>query len=477
MQTANFIPAKVFLLVLVLTSACETKRLSRASTHRPPNIVLIFTDDQGYADVGCFGATHYSTPNLDRMAAEGVRFTQFYTAQPVCSAARAALLTGCYPNRIGIHQALMPESKIGLNPEETTLADMLKSAGYRTAIFGKWHLGDDPRFMPLQQGFDEYFGIPYSGDMWPKHPQQGPVFNFRELKLYENETVIDTLEDQSLLTRQITEHAVRFIRENKNRPFFLYVPHPQPHVPLYVSEAFAGKSGAGLYGDVIAELDWSVGEILAELKRQGIDENTLVVFTSDNGPWLAYGNHAGSAKPLREGKGTVWEGGIREPCIMRFPGKIPAGTMVETPLMTIDLFPSIAELCRAKPGDRPIDGKNSWPVITGKTRQSPQEAYFFYYNLNELQGVRYKQWKMYFPHNYPHVETPGHDGQPGKIVRWSVKEIELYNLENDPSETRNVAAEFPEIKAHIEQLAEVMRARLGDAMKGVEGTERRAPGK
>lgn len=348
-----------------------------------PNVILIFTDDQGYQDVGVFGAPDIATPHLDQMAREGVKLTDFYAAQAVCSASRAALLTGCYPNRIGIHGALMPHSTVGLNPAETTLAEMLKDNGYHTAIYGKWHLGDQPQWMPTRQGFDEYFGIPYSNDMWPLHPQQGPVFDFGPLPLYEDERVIDTLENQSQLTTQITERAVDFIERHQQEPFFLYVAHPQPHVPLFVSDKFKGKSPRGLYGDVIMEIDWSVGQLLQALKQYGIDERTLVIFTSDNGPWLSYGTHSGSAGPLREGKGTAFEGGQREPCIVRYPGKIPAGKVIDVPLMTIDILPTIAALTQSRLPEKVIDGKNAWPVLTGASRESPHEAYFFYYKVNE----------------------------------------------------------------------------------------------
>ena len=294
-----------------LVGACQTQQTAvpLAARSDRPNVVLILTDDQGYADVGVFGAQDFETPHLDKLASEGALLTNYYAPQAVCSASRAGILTGCYPNRIGIHNALMPKADKGLNPEETTIADMLKEQGYATAIYGKWHLGDAPELLPTNHGFDEYFGIPYSNDMWPFHPQQGPIFDFDPLPLYENTQVIDTLTDQSQLTTQLTERAVDFIARKKNEPFFLYVAHPQPHVPLYVSEKFKGKSKNGLYGDVIMELDWSVGQIIAALKENGLEENTLVIFTSDNGPWLSYGNHAGSSGHLREGKGTAWEGG------------------------------------------------------------------------------------------------------------------------------------------------------------------------
>ncbi|TFG72443.1 MAG: arylsulfatase [Flavobacteriales bacterium] len=446
---------------------------------RDPNIVLIFTDDQGYQDVGIFGADDIETPHLDRMAKEGARLTNFYAAQAVCSASRAGILTGCYPNRIGIHNAMMPNSSIGLHPNETTIAEMLKDKGYRTAIFGKWHLGDHPNFLPANNGFDEYFGIPYSNDMWPLHPQQGPIFNFGPLPLIENVSVMDTLTDQTQLTTQITEHSVDFIERNRENPFFLYVAHPQPHVPLFVSDKFRGKSKRGLYGDVIMEIDWSVGQILEALKENGLDKNTVVIFTSDNGPWLSYGNHAGSALPFREGKGTAWEGGQREPFIIRYPGKIKAASVIDVPVMAIDLLPTIAEITQSKLPEKTIDGKSVWKVFTGETDQSPQEAYFFYYRVNELFGVRYGPWKLYFPHTYRTMEgqEPGKDGLPGEYKMVTLQEIALYDLEADESETTDVASQHPEVVEEIKVIADRMRKRLGDSLLGLEGQETREAGK
>ncbi len=340
----------------------------------PPNVVIIFCDDAGYADIGPFGAEGYQTPNLDRMAREGRLFTDFYSAQAVCSASRAGLLTGCYPNRIGIRGALGPHSKVGINPDETTLAEVLKTRGYATAIFGKWHLGDAPEFLPTRHGFDEYFGLPYSNDMWPKHPTSR---SYPDLPLFSGTSVVERNPDQSQLTTWYTEHAVRFIESNRDRPFFLYVPHNMPHVPLFVSEKFAGQSSRGLYGDVMMEIDWSVGQILDSLKRNGLDEKTLVVFTSDNGPWLVYGDHAGRTGGLREGKGTSFEGGQREPCIMRWPGHIPAGTVCHEPAMTIDLLPTIARLVGAEVPPN-IDGLDIRPLIFGEPgAKSPHERSIF----------------------------------------------------------------------------------------------------
>jgi len=465
-------------LVLGLIS-CGEKKAPVKEEERSPNIVLIFTDDQGYQDVGVFGSPNIKTPNLDQMAADGVKMTHYYAAQAVCSASRAGILTGCYPNRIGIHNALGPDNTHGINETETTLAEMLKEKGYATAIYGKWHLGHHKKFLPTRHGFDEWFGIPYSNDMWPYHPQQGPIFNFPDLPLYENETVIDTLVEQSQLTTQITERSVDFIKRNKDKPFFLYVPHPQPHVPLFVSDKFKGKSERGLYGDVIMEIDWSVGQIIQALKDNGLEEDTMVIFTSDNGPWLSYGNHAGSALPLREGKGTAWEGGQREPFIMKYPKKLKPGRTVDVPMMAIDILPTIAHVTESKLPEQVIDGKNAWPILTGERTQPVQDAYFFYYRVNEMFGVRYGKWKMYFPHRYRTMDgqEPGKDGQPGNYRYVDMEEIELYDVVNDVSETNNVAEAHPEIVAEIKARANTMRQRLGDSLMELEGSETREPGR
>ena len=470
-------------LFLIFLTGCKQAPIEVANTpnnrEKSPNIILILTDDQGYADLGAFGAKDFETPHLDQMAKEGALLTQYYAPQAVCSASRAGILTGCYPNRIGIHNAFMPEAKKGLNPAELTMAEMLKAAGYATAIYGKWHLGDAPEFLPNEHGFEDYFGIPYSNDMWPLHPQQGPVFNFKALPLLENGQVLDTLTDQSQLTTQLTQRAVSFIHAKKDQPFFLYVAHPQPHVPLYVSEKFKGKSKNGLYGDVIMELDWSVGEILNALKVNGLEEDTMVIFTSDNGPWLAYGNHAGSATPFREGKGTAWEGGQREPFVVKYPRKIPAGTLVHTPVMGIDIMPTVAALNRMENYPIiPIDGKNVMQVLSGESQESPQEAYFFYYRVNELFGVRYGDWKMYFPHRYRTMagQPQGADGLPGQYAFIDMKEIELYHLPTDEAERTNVAQFHPDVVNKIQSLAADMRLKLGDALLDQTGSETRTAG-
>jgi arylsulfatase len=459
-----------------------------------PNIVIIFTDDQGYADVGVFGAEGFRTPNLDHMASEGAIFRNFHVAQPVCSASRAALLTGCYPNRIGIHGALGPHSKVGIDDGEMTLAQLLKQRGYATAMLGKWHLGDSPRFMPLRHGFDEYFGVPLSVDMWPDHPKLitnlppdivAVKREYPDLPIYDGTNIFRremSIEDLNQLTTWYTERAVQFIDRNKNHPFFLYVAHNMPHVPLGVSKKFRGKTARGLYGDVIEEIDWSVGQILWALKRNKLDGNTWVIFTSDNGPWLQFGNHAGSAKPLREGKMTHWEGGTREPCIMRWPGHIPAGADSWDMLMSIDLFPTIANLIGAQPPKHKIDGLDVWPIISRQPgAKNPHPAYWFYYQTDQLQAVVTGdgRWKLQFPHTYPTLagKPGGRDGVPVPYSHAKVVKEELYDLVNDLSETTDVSTGHPDIVKQLEAEADQARADLGDGLTKHPGPGRREPGR
>ncbi len=442
------------LSLALLAVACSVQ----AGDQKLPNVILIFCDDMGYGDIGPYGSK-IATPHLDKLAKQGNRFTNFYVPQAVCSASRAAILTGRYPNRVGILGALGPSSTQGLAPAERTIADLLKSRGYRTGIFGKWHLGHLAQHLPTKHGFDEYYGLPYSNDMWPKHP----TAKFPDLPLIDGEKTVALNPDQSKLTTTYTEKAVSFIRRNKDGPFFLYVPHSMPHVPLFVSERFSGKSKQGLYADVIQELDWSVGEILKTLNDLGLDDNTLVIFTSDNGPWLSYGHHGGSAGRLREGKGTAWEGGVRVPCLMRWTGKIPAGHTTHEPAMTIDLLPSIAKLAGAKLPDHVIDGKDIWPLMAGQAgAKSPQEAYYFYWG-KQLQGVRSGTWKLYFPSSYISLggREGGKEGQPAKM---DVKQrkLELYNLEDDMGEQTEVSALHPEVVQRLQGLADKMRKDLGD---------------
>jgi arylsulfatase A-like enzyme len=420
-----------------------------------PNFIIIFTDDQGYQDVGVFGAQNFQTPNLDRMAAEGVRFTDFYVAAPVCSASRAALMTGCYCERVGGLGALMPDSsrdptmgKQGLHPDEITIAEILKAQGYATACVGKWHLGHRPQFLPTRQGFDYYFGIPYSNDMYPG-VDWAKQMGLPPLPLMEGEKTIETNPDQSQLTRRYTEKSVDFIRKHKDEPFLLYLPHTMPHWPLAASAKFKGKTKRGLYGDVIEEIDWSVGEILKTVKELGLDKKTLVIFTSDNGPWLIKNQEGGSALPLRDGKWSLYEGGMREPCIMWWPGKIPAGKVCTEIATTMDFLPTFAGLAGTKaPADRVIDGKGIWPLMSCQSgAKSPYEAFFY-----STSGVRCGKWKLHLPRN---SDLQNVRDSKGKYVRRSMRTpVQLYDLETDVSESKNLAAQHPDIVQRLTKLIE-----------------------
>ena len=417
-----------------------------------PNFVIIFCDDMGYGDVGCFGSKINRTPSIDRMAAEGTRFTSFYVASGVCSPSRSSLMTGCYPRRVNMDVdatglcVLFPVSPKGLNPSEITIAEILREQGYATACIGKWHLGDQPEFLPTRQGFDSFYGLPYPNDMGGK-----PGTNRPPLPLMRDEEVIEAPADQDTLTRRYTEEAVKFIRANKDRPFFLYLPHTMPHMPLHVSDAFRGKSANGLYGDAIEEIDWSVGRVLETLKDLGLDERTLVIFTSDNG---ATGGEGRSNRPLRGQKGSTWEGGMREPCVMRWSGRIPPGAVCDELACTMDLLPTFAYLAGTKPpADRIIDGQDIRPLLVGrKEGWTPREA-FYYYQMDQLQAVRSGQWKLHLPMKL-------------KKRNWAELEpdspLRLYDLQADIGEQRNVADRHPDIVERLTALAEKAREDLGD---------------
>jgi arylsulfatase len=442
-------------------------------------------DDLGYGDVGVYGAEGYGTPNLDRMAAEGMRFTDFYASQAVCSASRASLLTGCYAERVSIRGALGPRAAVGLNPAETTIAELLKEKGYATAIFGKWHLGNHPDFLPLQNGFDEYVGLPYSNDMWPVNYDGTPATTgakaqYPPLPLIEGNEVADLIEDQAgqdTLTALYTRRAVDFIRRHADRPFFLYLAHSMVHVPLGASEDFRGRSEQGLFGDVMEEVDWSVGQVLEAVERHGLTENTLVIFTSDNGPWLNFGNHAGSAGPLREGKGTAFDGGPRVPAIWRWPARIESGAVSRSMASTLDILPTLAAITGATLPEVTIDGVNILPILAGVEGENPRERYLFYYG-GELRGIREGKWKRVYEHrtrSYVGVE-PGRDGVPGPYAYPTVPDA-LYDLENDIGETVDVSAEHPDVVARLDALAEEARTALGDGLRDMRGSEVRPPGR
>jgi len=425
-----------------------------SSAARPPSFIIIFADDLGYQDLGCFGSPLIKTPCLDRMAAEGMKFTDFHVAAPVCTPSRAALMTGCYAQRVGLPNVLFPDAKIGINADEISIPELLKTRGYATACVGKWHLGHLPPFLPTRHGFDSYFGIPYSNDMRPT-------------PLMRDEKVVEESAIQETLTERYTEEALRFITENRNRPFFLYLAHTMPHVPLHVSERFKGKSKRGLYGDVVECIDWSTGQILDTLRKLNLDGDTLIAFTSDNGPWLTRGEHGGSALPLRDGKGTTYEGGMRVPCIVRCTGKIPAGSVCSEMVTAMDFCPTFARLGGAKmPTDRIIDGKNIWPLMAGmKGAKGPHEA-FFYYRSYGLEAVRSGKWKLILERSERRKETDDR-----KIPE------ALYDLHADIGETRDVSAEHPEVVKRLRGLAERCREDLGDSNQDRPGKNRRPAGR
>ncbi len=487
---SNAVMNRLFATLLAL--ACPALAAAEA-----PNVVIIVADDLGYNDLGCFGSTTIRTPNLDRMAAEGTKFTSFCVAQAVCSASRAALMTGCYPNRVGMQGALNHTSREGLSLEERLMSEVFKKHGYATAAYGKWHLGTRPMFHPCQRGFDEFWGIPYSNDNSKYHPSLAA--EMPPLPLYEDERVVATDPDQSQFTRRITEKSVSFIRRHAEKPFFLYVPHVMPHVPIFASERFKGQSPHGLYADVVEELDWSVGMILEALKQAGVDDKTLVLFFSDNGPFLSYGNHAGSAAPLREGKLTSYEGGVRVPCLARWPGRVPAGRVSSDLLTAMDLLPTFLTWLGAEAPAKKIDGVDVGDVLLGKQGAVNPRTSFVYYAGSELQAVREGDWKLHFPHPYitPH-ETPGRDGKPanwenmkpaaitqsgieGIATRHGYKvarqELALYHLGEDPGETKDVSAAHPEIVERLQKLAEPLRQELGDALTGTKATAARPVGR
>lgn len=442
------------------------------------NIVLINLDDVGFGDFSCNGAYGYKTPNIDNMASQGVRFTHFLACQPISGASRAGLMTGCYPNRIGFAGAPGPNSDYGIHQDEMTMGELLKQKGYATAIFGKWHLGDAHEFLPLQNGFDEYYGLPYSNDMWPYHPQQGEVFNFPDLPTIDGNKVVGYNTDQTKFTSDYTDRAVNFIKKNRKKPFFLYLAHSMPHVPLAVSDKFKGKSEQGLFGDVMMEIDWSVGQVLKTLEDNGLMEKTLVVLTSDNGPWANYGNHAGSAGGLREAKATTFDGGNRIPCIMYWKGHTKPGTICNKLASNIDLFPTFAEISGAPLPQKKIDGVSILPLIKGDDSANPRESFVYYLNKNDLEAVTDGEFKLVYSHKYVTYGAyePGNDGQPGKLTVIEVEKPELYDLRRDPGERYNVISQYPERVIKLNRIADKMREELGDNLTRKKGAERREPG-
>lgn len=453
---------KVIAIALLTLAATSAPTSFAADRSKSPNVIIVLTDDEGYGDRAAFyGPTGLSTPNYDRFIHEGMRFSDFYVGASVCSPSRAALLTGCYPQRVGLPVVLEADPTIGLSADEKTIPLALKEKGYATACFGKWHLGDRPEFLPTHRGFDEYFGLPYSNDMQPEHPVKKN--SFPDLPLVEGDKVIDFNPDLSTVTRRYTERSVKFIEKNKDHPFFLYLAHTMPHIPLAVSDRFKGKSGRGLYGDVLLELDWSMGEILECLKRNKIDEDTLIVWLSDNGPWLTYGNHAGSAGPLRDGKTSTFDGGFRVPCAMRWPGHVPGNRTCREISTAMDILPTLCGLTDARLPEKPIDGKDIWPLMSGQYgARSPHKA-FYYYNAWELEAVRSGRWKLVLPHDQFSLLEAGKDGMPGKHA-WEHIHMCLYDLLNDVAETNDIAGEHPDVMAQMLKYVAEARAELGDGI-------------
>lgn len=446
-------------------------------TATKPNVILVYMDDMGFGDITRNGAQGYQTPNFDRLAQDGIYFSQFYSPQAVCTASRAGLLTGCYPNRLGFSGALDHTAKIGLNTEEETIAELLKAEGYSTAAYGKWHLGHLPDFLPTKHGFDEFYGIPYSHDMWPNHPVTKNYYP--ELPLIEGEKTFQTNPDQTQFTTAFTEKTIDFIKRKKDKPFFVYLAHPMPHVPLAVSDKFKGKSKQGLYGDVMMELDWSIGQIRETLKKLKLEENTLLIVTSDNGPWLNYGNHAGSAGGLREGKGTSFDGGQRVPCMMAWKGKIPAGFVANNLSAALDILPTIVEATGAKMPKRRIDGVSVLDVVKGNTAVNPRTSFLYYYRKNNLEAVRDENWKLVFPHPGRTYEgfAAGKDGMPGGANENFAFQGGLYDLRRDPGERYNVMNDNPAVVQRLMQIADEARLDIGDDLTKSEGRNRRTIGK
>ena len=469
---------EVLVLLALLLSSSGFSQTSK------PNVIIIYFDDMGYGDIEPFGMTGVHTPNFNRLAAEGLRLTNYNTVQAVCTASRAALLTGTYTNRLGLAGALLPGAKTALNPDEQTIASLLKDNGYKTAMLGKWHLGNRPPYFPMNFGFDSFYGLPYSHDIWPID-YAGKLItdpaNWRgtwpPLPVIEGEkeiSTIKTLEEQAQWTPTLTEKAVAYIKSNKKNPFFLYLAHPMPHVPLAASEKFKGKSQLGLFGDVMIELDWSLGRVLETLDKENLAKNTILIVTSDNGPWLNFGDHAGSAGGFKEGKGTAFEGGTRVPFLIRWPEKIKAGYVTGELMTNMDILPTISAMTGSALPEKRIDGLNFMPLLLSKTENGPRESFYYYYNQNSLKAVRYKHWKLVLPHTSASYENekPGKDGFPGKIGQIEVKQA-LYDLARDPGERVDLQDLYPEVVAEIMKLVETAREDLGDDLTKREGNNRR----
>jgi arylsulfatase A len=447
------------LLPILLTVLLMTAGHAGSAAERPPNFVVILIDDMGYGDIGPFGSKRNRTPNLDRMAREGMTLTSFYAA-PLCTASRSQLLTGCYAKRLSMPSVLGPVSPIGLSPRELTIAELLKRRGYATACFGKWHLGDQPPYLPTRRGFDHYLGLPYSNDMGGTGR---PGDRKPPLPLLRDDRVVEivTPGGQDELTRRYTEAAVQFLRDNKDRPFFLYLPHTAVHVPIHPGPRFKGTSHNGRYGDWVEEVDWSVGRVMDTLRELHVTDNTLVVFSSDNGPWLQQGTDGGSAGPLRNGKGSTWEGGMREPTLAWWPGKVPAGSRCDAVAASLDLLPTLVKLSGGEvPADRPIDGRDIWPLLSGHSQESPHEALYYFLDRN-LEAVRSGPWKLRLPRASDGVFVKK---KPDPATLYD--KPRLYNLGADIGETMDVAGQHPDVVRRLSALADQMDADLGKKKLG-----------
>ena len=437
---------------------------SRETENRPPNIVIVFLDDSGWSDFEPFGEVHLKTPNVRQLAGEGCAYHNFYVPQAVCSASRSALMTGCFPGRTKVFGAHGPNAR-GLETTFATMGEVFGSAGYATAVFGKWHLGDQPETRPPARGFDESCGLMYSNDMWKYHPENPEYWGKYPIRFWENgEISIEeiTKEDQKYLTKWYTEHAVDVINRHADGPFLLYVPHSMPHVPIFCSEAFEGKSGKGLYADVMLELDWSVGEINKALKENGLEENTIMIMTSDNGPWISYGNHAGDT-PYREAKGTSFDGGVRSACIIKYPKRIEAGTTSSSTFCSIDLLPTLCHMAEVPLPENEIDGKNVWGLIQGEPGARNGRDYYAFSTGSRFEGVLSGdgKWKLHLPHPYRTLQEAGKDGMAGIYAQATI-DTALYDMEIDPYETENVFTEYPEVARELIRMAEQHKSRFYD---------------
>jgi arylsulfatase A-like enzyme len=450
----------VSMLLLILLAGLMA--CTQEQEQRKPNVVIIFLDDSGWADFEPFGELALKTPSVQQLAEEGSSFHNFYVPQAVCSASRSALLTGCFPGRTGVFGAHGPNAW-GLDTAFATMGEVFSEAGYATAAFGKWHCGDQPETRSHARGFDETCGLMYSNDMWKHHPGNPEYWGQWPLQFWENGKV--TIEEvdhehQENLTRWYTEHAVDFIRRHQDSAFFLYVPHSMPHVPLYTSKDFEGKSGKGIYWDVMLEIDWSVGEINRTLKECGIDQNTIIILTSDNGPWVSYGDHAGLT-PFREAKGTSFDGGVRSACIMKYPGFIPAGAVSTHALGTVNLMPTLCQMAKIPLPDNEIDGVSVWDLVCDLEGAKNQQDYYAFSNGRNFEGVMSGdgRWKLHLPHAYRSLLEPGADGFPGSYEMRTI-DTALFDMETDPYETNDVRDQYPDVASDLIQIAEKHKARF-----------------